>query len=99
MVVHIQKKIKSIWRTVLTVDSVHSSSALEHLCRQYCQYKFRISTEKTDDMPVKLRGFSKNEALDALYDLKLADLTWRQATEAFIKITDIIEQVCKRYQR
>jgi hypothetical protein len=99
MVVYIQKKIKGIWRTVLTTDPVNSSNVLNHLCKQYCKYKFRISMEKTDDMPIKLEGLSKDEALDALCDIRLADLTWKESVKAFKQIVDIVVQVHERYKR
>lgn len=99
MVVYIQKKIKNMWRTVLTVDSVNSDSAFKHLCKQYCQYKFRISMDKTDDPPFEPSGLSRNEALDALCDIPLVDLTWKQGKEAFRQIVDIIELVRERYER
>lgn len=99
MVVYIQKKIKSIWRTVLTVEQSEARQAFDHLCKQYCQHKFRISTKKTDDMPIKSKGFSRDEALDALCDIQLVDLTWKQGKETFRKIVNIIEQVRERYER
>lgn len=99
MVVYIQKKIKNIWHTVLTTDSVNSSSVLDHLCRQYCQHKFRISKEKTDDMPIELKGLSRDEALDALCNIPLVDLSWVGGKNAFKKIVDIIERVRERYER
>jgi hypothetical protein len=99
MVVYIQKKIKNMWRTVLTVNSVNSDSAFKHLCKQYCQYKFRISMDKTDDMPIKLQGLSKDEALDVLCDIRLIDLTWKESVEAFKQIVNIVVQVHERYKR
>lgn len=52
MVVYIQKKINGVWRTLLTVDSTCLDSVYRHLCAQYCQCKFRISLDKTGDMPI-----------------------------------------------
>jgi hypothetical protein len=98
MMVYIQKKIKNVWRTILTIDSTLAQQNLDFFCKQYCQYKFRISIDKTDDLPFKLSGLSRDEALDALCNIPLVDLTWKQGKEAFKQIIDIIEQVRKRYE-
>jgi hypothetical protein len=55
--------------------------------------------EKTDDMPVTLKGLSRDEALDALCDIPLVDLTWKQGKEAFRQIINIVEQVRERYEK
>lgn len=99
MVVYIQKKIKNVWRTVLTVDSVNSGSAFDHLCRQYCKYKFRISMQKTDDMPIGLSGLSMDEAFDALCNISLIGLTRKQSREVFKQIVGVVKQVHERYKR
>jgi hypothetical protein len=55
--------------------------------------------EKTDDMPITLKGLSGDEALDALCDIQLVNLTYVEGKEAFRKIVHILHQVCKRYKR
>ena len=55
--------------------------------------------EKTNAIPVKLRGLSRDEARNALCSISLVNLTWRQGREAFRQIIDIIEQVRERYER
>jgi hypothetical protein len=93
MVVYVQKKIKGKWRTVVTVNSIDAQQVYDHLCKQHCQHKFRISKEKTDDMPVKLQGLSRDEALTAVADLRLVDLTRKQSQDTRQAIANIIIQV------
>lgn len=95
MLVYIQKKIDDRWRTLLTCRSVHANSAFTHLCTQYCQHKFRISLDKTDDTPTKPQGLCREDALDSLCNVKLVGLTEKQGREAFKKIVDIISDVDK----
>lgn len=63
---------------------------LDHLHKQYPQHEFKIVTEETDSVP---SGLSKDEALDALYDIQLVDLTWNEGREVFEQIVDIIERI------
>jgi hypothetical protein len=97
--VYIQKKIKNVWCTILIVNEEGAHRACNHLIVHNPTSEFRISKEKTDDMPIKLRGLSRNEALDALCDIPLVDLTWKQGKEAFRQIVNIVERVRERYKR
>jgi hypothetical protein len=82
MIVYIQKKINNKWRTILTISSTIAQQTLDYLRKHGCQCKFRISKEKTDDVPITPQG----------------DLTWEQSTETFVKIADIIFQMHRRYK-
>ena len=98
MVVYIQKKIDGRWRTLLTCDSIHSNSAFTHLCTQYCQHKFRISLDKTDDVPPEPQGLSREDTLEALCDVRLVGLTKKQAMNSFKRIVSIVCEMDKWYK-
>lgn len=99
MIVYIQKIIDGVWKTVLICDSFESSGIYTHLCIQYCSDKFRISPKNTNEPPPKLLGISREKALDILCTVKLNGLTTRQATKAFKKIVNVVNEMYVRYKR
>lgn len=98
MIVYIQKIIDGAWKTVLTCDSLGSSGIYTHLCMQYCSDKFRISPKNTNEPPPRLPGISKEKALDVLCTMRLNGLTVKQATKAFKKIVNVVNEMHVRYK-
>jgi hypothetical protein len=75
MTTYIQKKINGKWGTILTIVSSISNSAHNHLCKEYCRGLYRISTERTTDMPSKLQGLSEKDILETLLQYRNSRLT------------------------
>lgn len=98
MLAYIQKKINKKWCTLIQTDAVDSGSVLDHLCEQHCKSFYRISMDKTDNMPAEPQGFSREDALEALYNVKLIELTEKQAIDSFKRIANIIHKMDKWYK-
>jgi hypothetical protein len=54
--------------------------------------------DKTDNMPAEPQGLSREDALEALRDVKLVGLTKKQAMNSFRKIVSIVCEMDKWYK-